>query len=385
MTRRPTVLLLALLAAAPLAAQQDTAATPLAREGSRWLTSWVPVPGGAPNDGPAVGLRWRHWLPAEYGDRVLYRQSLTVTAWTTFRGSRSVGLLWQAPRLGEGWRGRAQAYATRETRYGFFGLGNTTTLDHDLADSTQPYLYRMRRVRYGAEAEVTRRLAGPLALSVGVQALRAYFTALPAPSLFEDAYGARLDEDDLNARAALVLDTRDTEFDTRRGLLLEAGVQGGTGRTGYSRWYGVARGYLPVTSGTVVAVRALASDLRGDATLNARIAVPAWETPVQVLGGEDSHRALDNGRLLGTGVLVGTLEVRQALLDVGEYGSVGLLGFVDAGRVFEGERLRLTTDHYMVGGGLGVAVRVLRGNIFTLAYARGPDGGNISARAGWMF
>jgi hypothetical protein len=38
-----------------------------------------------------------------------------------------------------------------------------------------------------------------------------------------------------------------------------------------------------------------------------------------------------------------------------------------------------------VGGGLGVAIRILRSSIFVVNYGRGPEGGNWSAGSGWMF
>jgi hypothetical protein len=53
--------------------------------------------------------------------------------------------------------------------------------------------------------------------------------------------------------------------------------------------------------------------------------------------------------------------------------------------VFEEESFRLTTDDLHVGGGGGVALRILRSTIFTFNFAGGPDGFNFSVGNGWMF
>ena len=104
-----------------------------------------------------------------------------------------------------------------------------------------------------------------------------------------------------------------------------------------------------------------------------------------MLGGEYSHRSFDTGRLSGKGTLFGNLEVRHDLLPFGDLGAVTLLGFVDAGRVFEQEPFSFTTERMKVGGGGGFALRILRSTIFTFNFAGGPDGFNFSVSNGWMF
>jgi hypothetical protein len=53
--------------------------------------------------------------------------------------------------------------------------------------------------------------------------------------------------------------------------------------------------------------------------------------------------------------------------------------------VFERESFRITTDDLKVGGGGGVALRILRSTIFTFNFAGGPDGFNFEVGSGWMF
>ena len=162
-------------------------------------------------------------------------------------------------------------------------------------------------------------------------------------------------------------------------------AQAGSGGANYTRLYAVLRGYLPVRGGTMVAARLAGSGMGGTPTLNARYTIPAWNDAIPILGGEQSHRALDTGRLAGRHVLFGNLEIRHDALNLGDYGALTLLAFVDAGRVFETESFSLTTNGLKVGGGGGLAVRILRASIFTFNFAGGPDGFNFSVGNGWMF
>ena len=144
-------------------------------------------------------------------------------------------------------------------------------------------------------------------------------------------------------------------------------------------------GYYPVREGTVVAARIVGSGMGGTPTLYARSNLPTWNDQVPVLGGEYSHRSFDTGRFAGDGALFGNLEVRHDVLPFGDLGALSVLAFLDAGRVFEGESFQLTTDDLHVGGGGGIALRVLRSTIFVFNFAGGPDGFNFSLSNGWMF
>jgi outer membrane protein assembly factor BamA len=211
------------------------------------------------------------------------------------------------------------------------------------------------------------------------------FTTLPGPSVFKTDFGPELRETDVSGRVALVYDTRDNEYNTQKGLLLEAGGQVGSGGDGYTRLYTVLRGYLPLREGTVAAARLAASGMGGDPTINAQLYLPSWENQIPVLGGQYSHRSFDTGRFTGKHVMLGNVEVRHDLLSFGDLGAITLLGFLDAGRVFEQEGFKLTSEEVKVGGGGGVGLRILRSSIFTFNFAGGPDGFSFSLGSGWMF
>ena len=73
------------------------------------------------------------------------------------------------------------------------------------------------------------------------------------------------------------------------------------------------------------------------------------------------------------------------MLPFGDLGALTVLAFLDAGRVFEEESFEITADDLRVGGGGGIALRILRSTIFTFNFAGGPDGFNFSVGNGWMF
>ena len=374
-------LLPALLARAPqLAAQDDEG-----EHRSPWRLSYFPYISGMANDGPVISARARYWQPASYEARTTYTAALDAAAGVSFRGTRYAALRFRAPGLWQDWRLDASLVAERLARYGYFGLGNDSEHDEDLVTRTMPFRYRVRRIRYEGRVEVTRRVRGPLHAALRADIGNVRFTTLPGPSLFDTDFGGALDQDEVSGRLALIYDSRDNEFNTVRGLFAEAGLQVGEGEESYSRLYGVIRGYYPLREGTVLAGRIAGSGMGGTPTLYARSDLPTWNDQVPILGGEYSHRSFDTGRLVGEGTLFANFEVRHDVLPFGDLGALTVLAFLDAGRVFEGESFRLTTDDLHVGGGGGVALRILRSTIFVFNFAGGPDGFNFSVGNGWMF
>ncbi len=156
----------------------------------------------------------------------------------------------------------------------------------------------------------------------------------------------------MTGRLALVYDTRDLEYNTHRGVLLEVGAQAGSGLSGYTRLYTVLRGYVsPFGRGRWSrrgwwdrAWEAHPPSMPGTSS-------QPWEDQISVLGGQYSHRSFDTGRFTGKDALFGNLEVRHDLIAFGDLGAITLLGFVDAGRVFEDEGFKLTTGRSKSGWG----------------------------------
>lgn len=376
MMRIPRALLLLLL---PLLVPEDTAA----QEVRTW---YYPYISSSANDFPMYAARLNVIRRAEdyfapWSNRAIFQ----LDGGFTFKGSRRLTMRFQAPGLWEGWRVYSFASAEREARFGFFGLGNDTEFDDDLANDSQPFWYRVRRTRYHGRVEVTRWLSERFGIALAGGVARIHWTDLPGPSIFTQSFGNELTETDITGRLTFVYDTRNNEYNTTKGLLFEAGVLAGSGGNAYTRAHVNLRGYLPVAEGTILAGRIVAAHLAGAPPLNARYDLPVWEETISALGGSSSFRALDEGRFAGQSTVFMNAEVRHHLIDAGGYGGLSVLAFLDAGRVFEESRTAVTDEDVKVGGGGGLAVRILRSTIFTFNYAYGPDGGKFTVASGWMF
>lgn len=350
-----------------------------------WRNTVVPFIGGQPNDGPAFGVLAQRRMTTPVDDRVTSRAELELNAGLTLKGGLFGYLTFYAPRLVKKWRFNGVFSGVRQVRYGYLGLGNDTPYDPDLVTDENPFLYRLRREQILLSGEVTRRIGQHFGVALQMAGTRDRFRALEGESVFRDEFGDEVVETDYWARFALVYDSRDLEWDTRRGMLLEAGVQYGLFNEDYQRVYTILRGYRSIGPRTVLAARAMGAAMSGTPTLNARFSVPGWERDAFVLGGEDSHRGLINGRFLGNDVLLTNAEIRHWVWTWRPGFELGLIGWVDAGRVFEDEGFSLTLRDWTVGAGTGVAFRVLRTNIFTVTAGAGGEGMNLTFKAGWMF
>jgi outer membrane protein assembly factor BamA len=372
----------ALLAAGPLSAQDTTLAAPAER--TPWRSNYFPYLIGNPVTGLMLVAHFDHSRLADYYARVPYDGIVSLDAGLSGTGSRFFFAGFRAPQLWPGWRLHLTAGASRDSRYGY-GSGESDLRHFD----------RVHRTRYLVRGELTRRIVGPLAVSAMVGIEQTRWTRLPGSTAFQIDHGDELRQTDGGGRLTLVLDTRDREFLTTRGILAEAGLLVGGGgeyreddlveQGSYAGWYTHLRGYVTPRTGTLVAARLAARVVDRVATLQARNTLPGWEGGVDALGGPHAHRSFLPGHLAGRGLLLGSFEVRHNLLDVGDYGAVTLLGFVDGGRVFESEDFRLTTSGWEIGAGGGVGLRVLRSSLLIFNFAGGPEGFRFSMGTGWAF
>lgn len=388
--------LLAAALAGPAAAQTEIEFQKPEMVAGPWKFDNFPYFTVTPNDGFMLIGRAQYGQSADFLDRVSMAKRLAFEGGLSPSGSRFASLRLDAPRLAPGWRVASELRIERANRFGFYGLGNDT---YELESSeAAPHPNRVRRQRALARVEVTRALAGPLALAVAGGTGRTTWTVLEGHSWFSDyagQFGGQFDEDNTWGRVALVVDTRDNEYLTTRGVLMEGGVFTGSGGDGYTGWYALLSGYAQPRFGTVLAARLGGRSMSSEAPLTARFELPAWERDVPSLGGPGSHRALAIGRFAGHSVLFGSVELRQLIVDGGDFGGVYGLAFLDAGRVFEHEEImdaalprenfRLTTDGLKVGGGIGLGLRILRANVLSITAARGPDGTKVMVGSGWSF
>ena len=368
-TRLALSLGLLLVAAAPLAAQ------------GRWLSNYYPYIASGPNTFPLLGARYDYRRDAAWDDPWLSDGSLAATLAFGFDGSQMATLAFRAPGLWKHWRLFAQGIGIKDARMGYFGIGNDSPFDQAAQDSNGNY-YRVERGRVGGRVEVTRGLVGHLELAAGGGIVGTRFSALPNPTLFGTTVGSQLDATDYTGSLRLLFDTRDREYNPTKGTLLEAG---GLVGNSYGRFYGEARGFISPFMSTVVAGRLTAVTTSGSPPLSSFYELQLWEDSRFQYGGQETNRGLAGGRRIDADQLSASLEVRQTVIDVGDFGAVGLIGFIDAGRVFPEGELSLTTSGVVVTGGGGLIFRALKAGIMTLNFAGGPEGFVFSATTGWSF
>ena len=349
---------------------------------AQWRSQVRPTSQGTRNTGLMGGVRAEFWLPADSGTRDA--AAVMTEAGIGIRGSwQIVGSIELANRW-PGWRLAARVSGQRDATFEYFGLGNDTRSDRAAIPGAGDDYFRLVRRRYGGRISVGRQVVGPVSVAGWLGGVSAAFQAPPGRSQFEADQGRFQRSTDLQFGALVVVDSRDKVGDPSRGWFVESGIASGTAARGYRRWITVARVYLPVAPGTIVAARVGgAGRLSGTLPLDARFVLPLLEGDMAVLGGRDTFRGLQYQRLAGDGVLWANLDVRQHLTRM-RGREIRVLGFADAGRGFENEPFRLGLRGLKLGWGLGVALPTER-SMAILQASRGPDGVFISGGLRWQF
>jgi hypothetical protein len=373
-------LLLAAGTAVPLAAQEEGAPEP-------WRDSFYPIVRYSGNDGASIGIRYTWFKRAPYEAPYFQAAAITGDVAYSVSGSYGASVRFKAPGLRRNWRFDAGVGAIKQARYEFYGVGEETDYSPDSVTDARSYYYRVRRAQVQVRGEASRRITGRLWVTGMALWKRTNFTDLPGGSVFTDEFGSEKLETDAIGRIGLAWDSRDNDYDTHRGALLEAGLLRGTFGGGYGRWVAEARGWLPFGTweSTWVSARVLAAARTdGELPLDAKLYVPTWEGQARVLGGAESHRGFLDQRFVGRDLLVSNLAVHHDLVNGGIF-AAGVIAFMDAGRVFEESDFTLTTEGMKVGGGGGLYLRLLQTGIYTFNFATGPDGFVFTLGNNWMF
>jgi len=368
----------ALFAAAPLTAQQ--AAEP-------WKDSFYPIIRYSGNDGVSLGIRYAWTQRSRYEDPYFNSGAIvTDLAWSA-SGSLGASVRFKAPGLSRNWRFDVGLGAIKQNRYEFYGVGENTTYHADSVTDTQKYYYRVRRAQISARGEASRRLLGRLWLTGMAQWKTTKFSDLPGPSIFTTEFPKELNENDIIGRIGVVFDNRDNDYDTHRGMLLDAGLLRGTAGEGYGRWVFEGRGWIPFGewNSTWISLRGVAAaQTDGVLPLDSKLYLPTWEGQVLVLGGAESHRGFLDQRYIGRDLLFANAAVNHDILNGGIF-AFGATAFMDAGRVFEESKFKLSTEGMKVGGGGGLYLRFLQTGVYTFNFGTGPDGFIFTLGNSWMF
>jgi hypothetical protein len=382
---------LALAAAAPGWAQLPHLLPPDAP----WQDVNYPKLFWTPREGLTAGGYLAFIRPLSFDDTSLpppYAGAVSLDGQLSASGSRYLTLEGRFPWMVPGWRLAVSLSAARRTRENYFGIGNDTPFDESLVTDTQEHYYHARQVRWLGRGELQRRVAGGLRLLAGIHAERWRVAPVEPASLLATHAAAGVDPtigqsvNDLTGRVGVVFDTRDDEVAANTGVLLEfihAGTVGGD--LTYTRTTGSAAGYLTVGENLLLAARAVGQRMGGTPRLGAYALIEASDRPYTGLGGALSHRALPETRLLGRHKLLLNVDARYHVFNLPRTARLTLAAFFDAGRVFESEEFRITTEDLAVGGGLALYLQFTRAGILGTTVGLGPDGVVLDVATRWTY
>ena len=311
-----------------------------------------------------------------------------ISAFIGTEDYRGIDVGMYAPALVDGWRFLIIGRIIRESRFGYYGLGNDTPHDPDLVTDTSKHYYRLRRVSALGRADVHRRIVGRLRAFAGLAYRKSDFSTLPGPSLFGDQIAAGVvDSSDLSGlalagRLGVVLDTRDKELDPRRGLLAEALVEGDGS---FSRVTARVLGVISPGPRLRLAGRAAGERMDGDWPLSEAFWMETSWTAFSALGGYYTHRGLRNNRFVGPGKLVLSAEARYDFVRIPTLFELVGLVFVDGGRVFDDAEWDVTLRGVHWGGGIGVGIKIYRSTLFGISFGASADGFTGDLGFGWSY
>ena len=372
-------------AAAPVLSAQAAGEEP-----SHWTDILYPFVSYSSVDHFSVGGNYAVYSPIGFTPRPeRFRASVGITGSMSAEGSYSVVLEAAAPALWDGWRLSLVAGAVRANRLGYYGLGNTTLFDEDSVTSPNPYFYAVSRSTQQLRATVQRRVIGPLRALAGVVLEHSKYRGLPGATVFEQELtsggldSSQAEVSDIAARLGLVFDTRDSERDPHRGVLVEGLYASGDG---YTRATAHARAFVSPWERFTLAARLGGESMDGDPPLAPMTLMESSELPFVAVGGYHSLRGFYDGRFAGPGKLLGGLEARYALVWWPTVLEVKLVGFYDAARVFgPGEDFTITTDDLHSAGGAELVTRLGRNALIVLGAGFGNEGMQVVFRTGWSY
>lgn len=383
----------------PLVAQ-DTASTSAPNPPLPWRTSYFPYFTVSPNDGLMGIARVLLFRQAEYGERVALRDAVAIEGGYSTKDAWMLRGRADFPKLADGWRLAASVETGKQPRFGPLEMPVARTRTNGWVDVTRQLRGRLGLAVRGAVDR--QRVAGGYDLFSRYPrtTLEAVECAPPKLCILPESY--RVTQTDVNGRAALVLDLRDREFETRSGALIEAGLFTGIGGGDqrYTGGYAAARGWFTPRRGTLLTTRLALQAVSKTDAIGILQEMPTWESPITTFGGPNSHRGLGIGEVAGRGRLLAGAEIRHDLLNVGDFGAITAVAFVDGGRVFRdlwslvdpqsgvplpSGKLELTLTDWTVGAGGGIAIRVLRSAQLVITAARGAGVTRWYVSSGWSW
>lgn len=358
--------LLALLVPFALPAQDTTQAYP-------WRLSYFPYLTASPDNGVMFMGRAVLFTQSRWDARTSVDRQVALEGGYSTNGAWLLRLRADMPKLSPGWR----LQATGEAEHVYFAEPQSDGAGG--SDGSQLW------DRQSAEVEATRKLIGPLLL-----AARGGLVRSTSVGRYPDS---DLTVSETRGRIAVVVDLRDREYDTRSGVLLQGGLIIGSSDGTYHGGYALATGWLPLGERTRITARGgyRAYDLYSG-TADAWRTIPAWEDEFVVGGGAESDRALPPGFASGRRVMLANAEIRH---DVKTFpgGAITVLAFADGARTaiesvaFADTRPTsgLPFQDWAIGGGGGVALRLLRNAVLTATVGHALGATRVYVSSGWSW
>ena len=405
-------ILVAVTFAAPLTLASPRAA--LAQDKPKKDTEFdlVPIVGGSSDigvGGGAVGALTRFGAPLTEQNAEGWAWRFEGSAFATFRVSPRIAtpyqdywLLLTLPDLDNGkLRITARLAFTEETNVHYFGVGDATPLPPD--SSSARYEYTRTHPTLESYARVL--LMPHLFVTVGASLTMNWLDVPPDGQLALDMRTGPPEVRELlgttrNAAVAfgqesLIWDSRDDEVVPRRGTWDEVNLRvspafGDALPYDYAEVLAIARGYVPVGSRVVVAMRGLADALFGNPPF---FSLPLYDD-TYAIGGTAGIRGVPGQRYYGKAKLIGNLEVRTDVARfraIGKPWGVGAVAFFDAGRLWADWSPQPALDGTGLGlkWGTGLGLRLQQGIAFVVRadLAWSPDARPLGGyfAAGEMF
>ena len=375
-----------LLASSPSVARAEdpVESNPVQLDPRRYELAGFPIVGGNSDIGVQFGAAatWTHFYDAAYPYLWNVDLLLSASVKDDTAGFRMVQqshvLRLDEPELFGG-RGRLDARASfqRTINAGYYGLGNASgaAVPPGQPNIGRTYQYIQEEGRLRTIVRVHRVLGdSPIDLAFGTNIRYESPTAYPGSQLANDL---SLHESDgspfltggspmllAGAAAGFILDTRDSEFITRRGVFYQLGISGTVGSAdlaSYGEGSAVLSHYAPLGNTFIFASRFVASLQFGRVPFYDMAQGGVFE-PQYLLGGENGVRGVPMGRYAGRVKVIANTEIRATPFPrftiLGQRLRIGTTVFFDAGRVWSDYRWISPLDgntlglKYGVGGGL---------------------------------
>ena len=321
--------------------------------------------------------------------RNLYKWALEPSVFFTTNGRRDVFVFVDAPYVfGGAWRFSLGTGYTNERSVPYYGLGNATEYDETLVgEDISPEFYAYARDRWIFEAILQWRVRPNVRLLGG---FAAYHNASesngPDTNFGEDLASNVIPDSHLSAasvgpKLGIIFDTRDYERDPHRGVWLDAVVWQGLEALGsednFTRLTGTARGYVPLAASLTLAGRLLGEHVAGTMPVAMLPNLASSFKDFEGVGGAQSLRGVFRARYIGVSRILSNMELRWRGVQfpgIGQPWRIGVVAFVDAGRVWDDAGTDAGAGlHWGKGGG----IRWSMGDAFIVAIdvAHGSEAG----------